>query len=94
MERLSLNRLTSFFFEPLAPELVEWQGKVLRGEVPELWVGGRLIIDQYGITMRIRTPWADNGLEKSYIARVDKDTREVTLELEGFFLSDKKDWPE
>lgn len=89
-----LDKITGFFYTSLEPELVEWQEKALRGEVSELLVGGRvpLIYDCYGNAMRIRIPWAEDGLEKSYIAKVD-ETGSIALKLEGFFKSDKRDWP-
>jgi hypothetical protein len=89
-----LDKLRAAVYQPLAPELVEFQAEVLRGEAPELLVGGKLpqTFDEYGETMRIRTPWGKDGLERSHIARVNK-TGEVTCQLEGFFHSDRRDWP-
>lgn len=96
MERLRplVESSIAVFYIPPAQELIEFQERVLKGEIPEFLSAGRFprIFDHYGEILRIRIPWGEDGLEKSYLAKMDKE-RNVTVRFEGFFLSDKHDWP-
>jgi len=98
MEKLKapFKRLARAIYQPPAPELVEMHDRIVNDEETAIKIHRKtgIILDLTGDRLRIRIPWGRDDLEKSYLARVDPKTREVTVQSEGFFRSDKHDWPE
>lgn len=89
-----MKRILNFICSPLNPELEAFAKKALRGEVPELNKGNKhpTIFDDYGDKGRLRTPWGKDGLEKSHHISVGPNGK-IKVVFEGFFQSDKHDWP-
>ncbi|MCJ7792882.1 MAG: hypothetical protein MUP45_02805 [Candidatus Marinimicrobia bacterium] len=94
--RAPFKRLARAIYQPPAPELVELSERIAKGEETRIKMPRKkgIIFDFSGNRLRIRIPWGKGNLEKSLLARVDPKTREVTVRTEGFFRSDKHDWPE